>query len=224
MQSKILIVCAPSGGGKGTIVRLLRHHYGDWMWESISCTSRQPRGDEQDGREYYFISQEEFDRLKDTGYLAEYNHFGNGKSYGTPADKLNSHLEQGCMAVLDIDLNGARQVIEKYHDKYPIVAVFLLPESLVELRRRLVNRGTETRDQIDKRIATAKLEYQRMMDGESRLFDAIILNASGHQEETASEVIRIIDSIDTKRATIYAPGDTDFPRRYDLFFIGEDIL
>ncbi|MBR2902530.1 MAG: guanylate kinase [Clostridia bacterium] len=222
MQSKILIVCAPSGGGKGTIVRLLRRHYGDWLWESISCTSRQPRGDEQDGKEYYFISQEEFDRLMKTGYLAEYNHFGNGKSYGTPADKLDSHLEQGCMAVLDIDINGARQVIEKYYDKYPIVAVFLLPESLEELRRRLISRGTETVDQIDKRIATARLEYQRMLDTESRLFDAVILNAAGQQEETASEVIRIIESIDAKRATIYAPGDTDFPRRDDLFDIGED--
>ena len=126
MQSKILIVCAPSGGGKGTIVRMLEQHYGSWLWTSISCTSRQPRGQEQDGREYYFITQEEFDRLLETGYLAEYNRFGNGKSYGTPADKLDQHLEQGCLAVLDIDMNGARQVIEKYYDKYPIVAVFLL--------------------------------------------------------------------------------------------------
>lgn len=219
MQSKILIVCAPSGGGKGTIVRMLENHYGDWLWTSISCTSRQPRGSEQDGKEYYFITQEEFDRLLETGYLAEYNRFGNGKSYGTPADKLDSHLEQGCLAVLDIDINGARQVIERYYDRYPIVAVFLLPESLEELHSRLINRGTETPDQIDKRIATAKEEYARMLDTEGALFDAIILNASGKQEETAAQVIDIIEKIDSNRETIYAPRDKDFPRREDLLVI-----
>ncbi|MBR5137562.1 MAG: guanylate kinase [Clostridia bacterium] len=219
MQSKILIVCAPSGGGKGTIVRMLEQHYGSWLWTSISCTSRQPRGQEQDGREYYFITQEEFDRLLETGYLAEYNRFGNGKSYGTPADKLDQHLEQGCLAVLDIDINGARQVIEKYYDKYPIVAVFLLPESLEELQQRLINRATETPDQIEKRIATAKEEYAKMLDTEGALFDSVILNASGKQQETADQVIDIIEKIDSVRETIYAPKDKGFPWRDDLFRI-----
>ena len=219
MQSKILIVCAPSGGGKGTIVRMLEQHYGSWLWTSISCTSRQPRGQEQDGREYYFITQEEFDRLLESGYLAEYNRFGNGKSYGTPADKLDQHLEQGCLAVLDIDINGARQVIEKYYDKYPIVAVFLLPESLEELQQRLINRATETPDQIEKRIATAKEEYAKMLDTEGALFDSVILNASGKQQETADQVIDIIEKIDSVRETIYAPKDKGFPWRDDLFRI-----
>lgn len=219
MQSKILIVCAPSGGGKGTIVRMLEDHYGSWLWTSISCTSRQPRGQEQDGREYYFITQEEFDRLLETGYLAEYNRFGNGKSYGTPADKLDSHLEQGCLAVLDIDINGARQVIEKYYNRYPIVAVFLLPESLEELQQRLINRATESPDQIEKRIATAKEEYAKMLDTEGALFDAVILNASGKQQETADQVIDIIEKIDTVRDTIYAPRGNGFPWRDDLFVV-----
>lgn len=217
MQSKILIVCAPSGGGKGTIIKLLREHYGDRMWVSVSCTSRPPRGREQEGVDYYFISQEEFDRLLERDYLAEYNRFGNGKCYGTPADKLEQHLAEGCVAVLDIDINGARQVIDRYYDKYPIAAVFIAPESLRELRLRLVSRGTETPDQIDQRIDTARREYRQMRGDYGPLFDAVLLNAKGRQAETAAEVARIADSINEPRGTAASPFRGDFQQRYELF-------
>ena len=216
MQSKILIVCAPSGGGKGTIISLLKDHYGDRMWVSVSCTSRQPRGCEREGVDYYFISQEEFDRRQAAGYLAEYNTFGNGKSYGTPADKLEEHLTDDGIAVLDIDINGARQVIERYCGRYPIAAVFIAPESLVELRRRLESRGTETQEQIEQRMATARGEYSMMLGEYGPLFDAVLLNARGCQCDTARRVALITDLINEPRGTASSPYREILQQRYDL--------
>ena len=214
MSGKILIVCAPSGGGKGTIIGELKKIYGDSMKISVSCTSRNPRGSEQDGVDYYFIKHDEFVELNKQGFFAESNIYGNGKAYGTPAKAFEDSLESGSLCVLDIDVNGAAQIINRYYKDYPIVAIFLVPESLKELTIRLLRRNTETLDEIDKRIKTARLEYRKLLDGTEKLFDAIMLNASGRQHETAESVARLIESINEPRATKEVSNNEE--RRTDI--------
>lgn len=157
----LLIVSGLSGAGKGTICKRLMEKYPDYEF-SISATTRAPREGEIHGREYFFLSQEEFETKIEDGQFLEYaNYVGN--YYGTPKDWVEEKLEGGKNVILEIELQGAFQVREKIPEA---VLIFIMPPDMEELKRRLIHRGTETEEQIEKRLSRAmeELEYVDQYD------------------------------------------------------------
>lgn len=156
-QGKVVIISSPSGGGKSSICNELIRRNRDRGWRfSISYTTRAKRGDEVDGREYYFVSQEEFDRLARQDFFAEHCKV-HLYQYGTPRGPLESVLNEGGVMLLDIDVQGA----EKIKAAYPqAITIFILPPSVAALRRRLSTRGTETPEQLQVRYENATREMK----------------------------------------------------------------
>jgi guanylate kinase len=157
-SGKIVIISSPSGGGKTSICRKLlspsRRKKG-WTF-SISYTTRKPRKGEQDGREYYFVNEVEFERLEREDFFAESCQVHRYK-YGTPRGPIEKVLRRGGVMILDVDVQGAR----KLHREYPqAVSIFVLPPSITALRRRLRKRGTETPEQLRVRYETAMREMK----------------------------------------------------------------
>lgn len=162
----MIAVSAPSGAGKSTICNaLLKKH--DNLKLSISSTSRAPRGIEKDGVEYYFLSQDLFLKKISENAFLEYEEV-HGKYYGTMKEKVQEMLDQGFDVLLDIDVNGAINLKKSYPDT---VLIFIKPPSLEELRKRLEERGTETKEQIDKRMERTRYEFEQ-----SKKFDYVIIN------------------------------------------------
>ena len=156
-QGKVVIISSPSGGGKSSICNELIRRNRDRGWRfSISYTTRARRGDEVEGREYYFVSQEEFDRLADQDFFAEHCKV-HLYQYGTPRGPLETVLNEGGVMLLDIDVQGA----EKIKAAYPqAITIFILPPSVAALRRRLSARGTETEEQLQVRYENATREMK----------------------------------------------------------------
>jgi len=152
-RGHIVIVSSPSGGGKTTICRKLlspaRRRKG-WRF-SISYTTRQPRKGERHGREYFFVSDREFDRLARAGFFAEYCHV-HLYQYGTPRKPLEQVLKRDGVVLLDIDVQGARKIRREFPEA---ISIFVLPPSRAALRRRLKKRGTETVAQMRLRLHNA---------------------------------------------------------------------
>lgn len=177
----LFIVSAPSGAGKTTISgRALREIAGLDM--SVSCTTRAPRAGEVDGRDYTFLERGEFERRRAAGAFAESAEV-HGFLYGTPREPIESALAGGCDVLLDIDVQGARQLKQRYADD--AVAVFVLPPSEAELERRLRARGTDPDEVIRRRLERARAEMEeyrrydytlvnRDVDESVRLFAAIV--------------------------------------------------
>lgn len=172
----LLVISGPSGAGKGTVCReLLKRLPG--LRYSISATTRPPRPGEQDGVDYYFVSQEEFRRLQEAGELLEWACVY-GNCYGTPRRPVEEALRRGDDILLEIDVQGARQVKEKFPEA---VTVFLLPPSYQELTRRLLGRGTDDAEQVSRRLDLAPQEV-----GQARHYDYIVVN-----EEVSLAVAKI---------------------------------
>ena len=153
-RGTLFVFSGPSGVGKGTLNAKLFAEFGDQMAFSVSATTRAPREGEIDGTHYFFISKQEFEsRIANNDFL-EYAQFA-GNCYGTPRSYVTSLLDQGKNVLLEIEVQGAMQVMERMPQ---CVSIFVLPPSFEELERRLRGRGTETEDKIVKRLETAKGE------------------------------------------------------------------
>ncbi len=187
-MSKLLVISGPSGVGKGTIVKHLQDMYqekGLKLYLSISCTTRLPREGEVDGREYYFISERKFkSRIKKNDFL-EYNIYGTGKYYGTPKSTVLKYLKKGYDVILEIDINGYKQIKENYPDA---IGVFIMPPNIDELYNRLKNRNTETEEVIKVRLETAEKEI-----AENYIYDHIIVNENGKSEEAAMKIFDLMN-------------------------------
>jgi len=151
--ARVVVLTGPSGVGKSTVVRTLRRDHPE-LWVSVSVTTRHPRPGERDGREYRFVDGDTFDRLVAGKELLEWAQFA-GNRYGTPRAPVLERLDAGVPVLLEIDLQGARQIRTSMPEA---VQVFLAPPSWDELERRLVGRGTEPPQVVDRRLAVARRE------------------------------------------------------------------
>jgi len=182
MAPRLTVLSGPSGVGKGTVVAALRERYPE-VWLSVSCTTRPPRPGEVDGVEYHFASRDEFQQMIDNGELLEYAEFA-GNLYGTPRAQVEERLARGEPALLEIELQGARQVREAMPDAH---FVFLAPPSFGELERRLTGRGTESDEVIKERLERAKIEL-----GAENEFDDVLVNDD--VTDTVEQLIALMQS------------------------------
>jgi guanylate kinase len=178
--SRLIVLSGPSGVGKSTVVAELRRTCPD-IWLSVSVTTRRPRAGEVDGREYHFVTTEEFQRMVAAGELLEWAEFA-GNYYGTPRRPLEEKLEAGVPCLLEIDLAGARQVRRSMPDAR---LVFLAPPSWDELVRRLTGRGTEPPDVVERRLAVARDELAA-----EREFHLTLVNTS--VQEVCRQVVTLV--------------------------------
>jgi guanylate kinase len=170
MRGKLIIFSAPSGTGKSTIISwLMKEHKELNLAFSISCTSRAPRGTEQNGVEYFFLTPEEFRaRIEDDEFL-EYEEVYTDRFYGTLKSQVEKQLEAGQNVVFDVDVKGGVNIKNYYGDE--ALSIFIQPPSVNELRRRLEKRATDAPDVIDQRIARAEFELTF-----ADKFDKVVIN------------------------------------------------
>lgn len=182
MTGKLIIFSAPSGSGKSSIIRYLLAQDLHLAF-SISATSRPPRGTEQHGVEYFFLSPEEFrERIANNEFL-EYEEVYENRYYGTLKSQVEKQLEAGQNVVFDVDVVGGCHIKEFYGNR--ALSLFIQPPSVEELRRRLTERGTDTPEVIESRLAKAEFELSF-----APKFDAVIVN--DNLETACTEACRVI--------------------------------
>ena len=167
-KGKVIIFSAPSGSGKSTIVNHLLPLYPE-MEFSVSATSRSPRGEEVDGVEYLFYSEEIFRKLIDDDKFVEYEEVYPGRFYGTLKSEVNRIWSKGHVIVFDVDVKGGVNLKKYFGDK--ALSVFIQAPSIEELRTRLIKRGTDSAEDIQKRVAKAAEEMEY-----APLFDVVLVN------------------------------------------------
>ncbi|GAA3382788.1 guanylate kinase [Cryptosporangium minutisporangium] len=178
--ARLTVLSGPSGVGKGSVVAEIRRHHPS-VWLSVSVTTRPPRPGEEHGKQYYFVSRDEYDAMVAAGDLLEHAEFA-GNGYGTPRRPVEERLASGRPALLEIELQGARQVRAAMPDAQ---FVFLAPPSWDELVRRLVGRGTEDEDTIRRRLDAAVVELAAEKE-----FDVTIVNDNVGQ--AATELVELL--------------------------------
>ncbi len=179
-MKKLIVVSGPSGVGKGTIVKTLVKRRADVV-ESVSCTTRAPREGEQNGREYYFLTKEEFARrIQEDDFLEYDEHFGN--FYGTPKSFVREMLKEKHV-ILEIDVVGALNAKKAFPESK---LVMIAPPSLEELKRRLIGRGTESEEEIENRLSRLSYELSKQ-----DAYDYVIVN-----DDLESAIARLSDVID----------------------------
>jgi guanylate kinase len=176
----VIVIVGPSGVGKGTLIRELKDQIPELTY-SISATTRPARPGEEDGVNYYFLSKEDFHRKVDAGEFIEYAEYS-GNWYGTLRSEIDRHLESGEPVILEIELQGARQIRERIPDA---LQVFIAPPSLESLKTRLVGRGTDTPEQVAKRLETAKEEMAARDE-----FDTEVVN--DRLEDAVTELVAVV--------------------------------
>ena len=186
MRGKLIVVSAPSGSGKSTIVQwLMKEHPELKLYFSVSCTSRPPRGTEQNGVEYFFITPEEFKaKIQDDAFL-EYEEVYENRFYGTLKSQVERQREAGQNVVFDVDVKGGVNIKQFYGDE--ALSLFIQPPSVEELRRRLEGRGTDSPEAIAERIT--KAEYELTF---APRFDHIIVNDD--LETAKQETLQVLKS------------------------------
>jgi guanylate kinase len=180
-RSRLVVLAGPTAVGKGSVAAAVRERHPD-VWISVSATTRPPRPGEQEGVHYFFVSDDEFDSMVARGDLLEWAVVHRSARYGTPRGPVEEALAAGRLALLEIDLQGARQVRETMPDA---LFVFLKPPSWDELVRRLVGRGTETEAERTRRLETALEELAAEPE-----FDVTVVNHEIHA--AADELVALM--------------------------------
>lgn len=184
-SGRLIVLSGPTAVGKGTVEACLRERHPE-VWVSVSATTRAPRPGEENGREYWFLTEEQFLAGEHAGEFLETAVVHGMAHYGTPLKPVQEHLAAGVPTILEIDLQGARRVRERAAELgLEVVYVFIAPPSFDELKRRLIGRGTETPEQQSRRLETAKVE----LAAESE-FDIVIVN--DEVERAADELWQVI--------------------------------
>lgn len=154
----LIVISGPSGAGKDSIINELLKKEETNAWVSISMTSRLPRGQEENGKDYFFVTREEFEENINKGNLLEYAEY-NGNYYGTPKHKIDEYLDKGIDVILEIEIQGALQIKELIKEA---LFIFVMPPSMEELKTRLINRGTDSEEKIMSRFKTAYQEINEV--------------------------------------------------------------
>ena len=185
-KTGLVIFSAPSGSGKSTIVQwLMKEHPELKLYFSISCTSRAPRGTEQNGVEYFFLTPEEFKSKIQNDEFLEYEEVYQDRFYGTLKAQVERQLEAGHNVVFDVDVKGGINIKKFYGER--ALSIFIQPPSVEELRRRLVGRGTDTPEAIENRLA--KAEYEMTFAPQ---FDHIVVNDD--LETAKAETLKLVEA------------------------------
>ncbi len=163
---KLVVLTGPSGVGKGTLLRSLLQRHPE-LYVSVSATTRTPRLGEIDGKDYYFVSRDKFEQMVASGELLEWAEFA-GNCYGTPRAPVEENIRQGKWVILEIELQGARQIRQTFPEA---LRIFILPPSLPELEYRIRNRGQDTEEAISRRLKRAQEEIDAASE-----FDIQIIN------------------------------------------------
>ncbi|GAA3526940.1 guanylate kinase [Aeromicrobium flavum] len=182
-RGRLIVLAGPTAVGKGTVAAWVREHHPE-IWMSVSATTRPPRPGEIEGKHYHFVSADEFDRLIATDGLLEWATVHGVNRYGTPRAAVEEKLAEGESVLLEIDLQGARQVRRALPEAF---LVFLAPPSWDELVNRLVGRGTETEAERERRLATAREELAAVSE-----FDTTIVNTE--VEDAGRELVDLFRS------------------------------
>ena len=180
----VTVLAGPTAVGKGTVSTYIRDHCPD-VWLSVSATTRAPRPGEQEGVLYFFVDDDEFQRMVDEGQMLEWAVVHNRSRYGTPRQKVLDAVAAGRRVLLEIDLAGARQVRQSMPEAQ---LVFLAPPSWEELVRRLTGRGTESPEVIERRLETARTELAAEAE-----FDTTLVNTS--VEDVSAELVALMRSL-----------------------------
>lgn len=167
LTSSLIVIAGPTAVGKGTVVKYLLENFEGYEL-SVSATTRAARPGEQHGREYFFVTPAQFEQMKNSGELLEWATVHGQHSYGTPRTPIEAALSKGRKVILEIDLQGAKQVKSAMPEA---ITIFIAPPSWDELVRRLESRGTETSEQMRIRLETAKVEL-----AEQSFFDHVVIN------------------------------------------------
>ena len=177
---KLIIITGPSGVGKGTVVKaILKKDINIWL--SISATTRKPRNGEEDGKDYYFLTTKKFKEMINNEMFLEWAKFA-GNYYGTPIESIKEKIKDGYKVILEIEVEGACQVRERFPN---IISIFLLPPDKNELEKRIRNRGTDNEESILKRLERADFEMISSKD-----FDYVLKNYE--IDKTVDEILKII--------------------------------
>ncbi len=185
----MLVLSSPSGAGKSTLAKMLLKDYGEEMALSISATTRPKRGQEKEGREYYFTSRDEFEAMVEGGELLE-SALVFGNYYGTPRAAVEKHLAEGRDVLFDVDWQGARAL--RAAAPNDVVGIFILPPSMAELERRLRSRAEDAADVISARMARSADEISHWSE-----YDYILINAD--MADTLARAKRILAAERLKR-------------------------
>lgn len=183
-QGRLIVLTGPSGVGKGTLLRSLLQRHPE-LHVSVSVTTRSPRPGEVDGQHYYFVSRPTFERMVANGELLEWAEFA-GNFYGTPRISVEEHIRQGHWVILEIELEGARQIRRTFPEA---LRIFILPPSLPELEYRIRHRGQDSEEAITRRLKRAQEEIDAASE-----FDIQIVN---------DDFDKALDRIE---ATLFAPA------------------
>lgn len=186
-KGKIIILSAPSGTGKSTIIARLMENPDLRLGFSVSATSRAPRGAEVNGREYYFLSPEEFRAKVENEEFVEWEEVYAGTCYGTLVSEVERVIDSGRNLIMDIDVKGALNVKKRYGAQ--ALSLFILPPSVEELERRLRSRSTDTEESIRKRLEKAEFEMSFAPQFDARIVNDDLDRASKEVEDTIKSVI-----------------------------------
>jgi guanylate kinase len=202
----MLVLSSPSGAGKSTISRTLLENDAS-LSLSVSVTTRQRRGSEIEGVHYHFVSQREFERLRDSDGLLEWAEV-HGNFYGSPREAVEAAVEDGCDILFDIDWQGAQQLAEKM--RADVVSIFILPPSMAELKARLQRRAEDRPEVIDTRLKNARVEIEHW-----REYDYVVVNDDLERAYATTRAILLAERARRERQ----PGLPDFVSG----LLGEDL-
>lgn len=183
-RGKLIVLVGPTAVGKGTIVSFITDHFPQFV-VSVSATTRQPRPGEKEGTHYFFVDDVGFDTLIADNQLLEWATVHGGHRYGTPREPVEAHLDRGIHVILEIDIQGLRQVKKKMKRRASLLSVFIEPPSFEELERRLEARGTEDASARQNRLATARVELAAKNE-----CDALVVN--DQVEEAAKTIVDLV--------------------------------
>ena len=187
-KGKIIIVSAPSGTGKSSIISKIIDNPELALGFSVSATSRSPRGEERDGREYYFLTPDEFSRRVEAGEFVEWEEVYKGTCYGTLLSEVERVTGEGRNLIMDIDVKGALNVKKRFGDE--AVSIFIMPPSLEELERRLRGRQTDSEEAISRRLGKGGYEMTFASEFDERVVNDNLSRAASEVEEIIRNFVK----------------------------------